>query len=352
MRKTVGILLVAILSVSVLLTGCLGSGTQPVDTPKEPSKAGQGSEQANGEKITIRLGTSTQVTMPGCMAAERFAEQITEKTNGRITVEFFPARQLGDEAELLQQLMEGTLETALISTSTFATYTPLLETLQLPFLLNSYEKEYKAVTSPEMMDIFDSLEELNVKPLSVFEYGIRHLANNKRPINSLDDLNGLKLRVVPSELIMSSINAIGGNPTPMAYGEVYTALQTNVIDGLEVNFTSIYSEKFYEVLKYVSEIGLWPFPSVMALNLDFYNSLSAEDQQLFKDVAKECLEYNMELFKEAEAKSRETILENGGEINKIADLQPFIEATSEIYDAHSAKDPLIKAFVDMAKELE
>lgn len=354
MKKRVSILLAMILSVSLLLTGCLGSGTQPrqpAAEEKAPASA-PADTNSNGDKITLKLGTSTQTSMPACAAAQRFAEEISKRTNGRITIEFYPARQLGDEAELLQQLMDGTLESALISTSTFSNYTPLLDTLQIPFLLNSYEKEYKAVNSPEMQAIFEGLEEFNVKPLSVLEYGIRHFANNVRPINTPEDVKGLKLRVVPSELILASVKAIGANPTPMAYGEVYTALQTKVIDGEEINLTSIYSEKHYEVLKHVSKIGLWPFPAVLAFNLDFYNKLSAEDQKLLADVAKECLDYNMEQFKEAEKTAEKTIVDSGATLNEVTDLKPFIDATSSIYETYAAKDPRIAAFIKMAQNLQ
>ncbi len=302
-------------------------------------------------QITVRMGASTQDTMPTTIAARKFCEEIARKTDGRITIDFYPARQLGDDTELAEQIMDGMLETAVVSTPIFSGYTPLLDSLQIPFLLNTYEKEYQALTSPEMQGIYKGLEEFNIKTLTIFENGIRHLANNVRPINAPADLKGLKLRVVPSNLILDAVTSIGGNPTPMAYGEVYTALQNKVVDGEEINLTSIASEKHYEVVKYVSKIGFWPFPGALMLNMEFYNGLSPEDQAMFQETADECLRYNMDVIAAAEAKSLELIAGANGEVNDITNLAPFIEATSHIRDEYAKKDPAIAAFIEMAKDL-
>lgn len=303
------------------------------------------------DKITVRMGTSTQTSMPACAAAEKFAKEIARKTDGRIIIDFFPARQLGDDTELAEQIMSGTLETALVSTPIFSGYTPLLDTLQVPFLLNTYEKEFKALNSKEIEAIYEGLEELGFKTLAIYEYGIRHLANNVRAVEKPEDLKGLKLRVVPSHIILAAITAMGGNPTPMAYGEVYTALQNKVVDGEEINFTSVASEKHYEVIKYMSRVGLWPFPGALVVNMDFYDKLSDGDKKIFHETAKECLQYNMDLLAAAEAKSVELINGAGGLVNEIKNPQPFIDATRNIRDEYAKKDPRMAAFIKMAEGL-
>lgn len=302
-------------------------------------------------EITVRMGASTQDSMPTTIAAKKFCEEIARKTDGRIVIDFYPARQLGDDTELAEQIMDGMLETAVVSTPIFSGYTPLLDSLQIPFLLGTYEKEYKALTSPEMQAIYAGLEEFNIKTLTVFENGIRHLANNVRPINKPEDLQGLKLRVVPSTLILDAVKSIGGNPTPMAYGEVYTALQNKVVDGEEINLTSIASEKHYEVVKYVSKIGFWPFPGALMINLEFFNSLSPEDQRIFQETADECLKYNHEVIAAAETRAMELIAGANGEVNEITDHAPFVEATRHIREQYAKKDPAIAAFIDMAEDL-
>jgi TRAP-type C4-dicarboxylate transport system substrate-binding protein len=137
----------------------------------------------------------------------------------------------------------------------------------------------------------------------------------------------------------------------MAYGEVYTALQNKVIDGCEINWPSIYSEKFYEQLDYTSEIGLFPFPGGYFVNLDFWKSLSPEDQAIFEKAAQKGMDENIKIMKDIETKARETSIKSGVAVNEVKDLTPFIEAVKPLYDSYSAKDPLMKNFIEMAKKL-
>lgn len=309
------------------------------------------SEANNNKTITLKLGHAAQTTHPFQIGAEKFAELVKEKSNGRIVIDIYPARQLGGDKELIEQVMNGTLDMGVISSPIFSNFTPLLDTLQLPFLLNTYDKELKAITSSEMKDILNALESLNMKGLAVYEGGMRHIANNVRQINKPEDLDGLKLRVVPSNLILEVMETLGANPTPMAYGEIYTGLQTNVINGEEINLTSIYSEKHYEVLEYVTVLGLFPFPGINVINLDRYNSLSDEDQKILSEAAWEAIPYVISQFTELESKATQTIKENGVKVNKIDDISAFKEKTKPIYDKYIEKDPLIKDFVEMAQQL-
>lgn len=341
MKRKSLVLLAAILIFSMLLTACSSNGQ-----PAGDAGGGQGT-------IVIKGGSDGAPTMPANMAAQALNAAVEEYSDGRIKIDFYETRQLGNSEELLEQVMNGTIQFCLTGSSTMSIYTPLLEVLQLPFLLNSYEKEFAAARTPEFEAITKAIEEkFNIKILGVYEYGIRHLANNRNPINTLEDLQGLKVRVVPSNLILDTMNLLGTNPTPMAYGEVYAALQNNVIDGLEINWTSIYSEKFYEQLQYTSEISLFPFPAIYAVNLDFWNSLSAEDQEIFLRAADEAMDENLKIMQEIETKAQEHALANGVEVNRIEDLESFVNAVQPLYDKYTTMDPLMKAFVDKALELE
>lgn len=308
-------------------------------------------EAADSKNIVIRMASAAHETMPATRAAQKFIDLVDEKSGGRIKINFFPSRQLGEDPEILEQLMNGTIEAASLVTTTFSPYSPLLEPLQLPFLLNNYEKLFKAATSKEMQGIFKDMEKIKIKILSLSEHGLRHLANNVRPILSVKDLNGLKLRVPPSDLLITSINMLGANPTPMEYGQIYTGLQNKVIDGLEINKTSIFSEKLFEVLRYFSEVGLWPFPAAIVLNLEFFEGLSPEDQKIFQDAANESLVFNMAILEQSEKNAMEVIEKSGMEISHISNIQPFREVTVEIYETYKSKHPLIKEFVLMAENL-
>lgn len=338
MKKKSIVLLIAVLILSLLLTACSSNKQSPSAEPGEKEE----------KTIVVKGGSDGAPTMPANMAVKTLHDAVQADSNGRIKIDFYESRQLGGSEELLEQVMNGTIQFCLTGTSTMSKYTPLLEVLQLPFLLNSYEKEFAAVRTPQFKAIADAIEkQFNIKILGIYEYGIRHIANNKRPINNLEDVKGLKLRVVPSNLILETMKLLGANPTPMAYGEVYTALQNNVIDGCEINWTSIYSEKFYEQLKYTSEIGLFPFPAIYAVNLDFWNTLSPEDQQIFINAAEKAMDENLKIMKEVEAKAKEISLNNGVAVNQVEDLTSFIQAVQPLYDEYKAKDPLMKDFVEM-----
>lgn len=302
--------------------------------------------------IVIKLGHSAQTSHTTHTSPVIFGELLEAKSQGRIKVEIYPARQLGGDVEIIEQVMNGTLEMLSSGTPFFGPFTPAFDVLQLPFLLNTYEKEQKAMSSPEFAALTKMFEPLNLKVIQMSELGMRHLANNIRPIKSIEDVKGLKLRAVPNPLILQTLSAIGANPIPMAYGEVYTALQTKVLDGEEINFTSIDSEKHYEVLKYSTEIGLFPFPGVIMMNLDFFNSLSPADQALVLECGREGMPRMFEIIRQADANSEAVMRKAGIEIFKIEDVSPFKERVGHLYDEYAKKDPAFEAFIQMAQKLE
>lgn len=338
MKKFLSILTILTL-VLTIFSGC-GGGV--VSSP----------EGDEGEPYILKLGHVTQVSHPFHIAAEEFANLVAEKSDGRVTVEIYPARALGDDRELLEQVMNGTLDMAVVSGPVFSAYTPVIDTLQMPFMLNTYEKELAAVQSPEMAELLATLEDFNIKGLGVFEGGMRHLASAKGPIETPDDLKGQKLRTTQSDLVMSVISALGGNPTPMAYGEVYTGLQTKVIDGEEINLTSISAEKHYEVLSDVSEVGLFPFPGIAIMNLGQFSNLPAEDQELIAEAAQEAMISVLNKLPEIDEQAKANILANSKVvIRSDVDTAPFQELVQPIYEEYATKNPVIKRFIEMAKGL-
>jgi tripartite ATP-independent transporter DctP family solute receptor len=347
MKRKLILFFTVIFILSLAIAGCSSQG----EADKEPAT---GSEESAEEEVIVMVGgTAAAPTMPPNVATKKWIEIVESETNGRIKIDFYEGRQLGDDAEMLEQAMNGTIEFCLTSSSMFSTYTPLLDVLQTPFLLNTYEKLFAAARTPEFKAICDAIEkDFNVKIIGLYENGIRHFSGNKTPINSVSDLKGQKIRVVPSNLILSTFEALGANPTPMAYGEVYSALQMNVIDGAEMNWTSIYSENFYEQLKYVSEIGLFPFPSVIAVNLDFWNTLSAEDQKILEQAADKAMDENLAIMKEIEENAIKVATQSGVQVNQVENVEEFIEAVQPIYEEYAAKDPLMEAFIEMGKTLE
>lgn len=342
MKKKIAIIITLALS---LVTGALATGCSSKNTSQQPK-----SEVQNG-KVVLKLAHAAQTTHPFNIGAEKFAELVDKKSNGNIKIEVYPSRQLGDDTAILQQVMGGTLDMGVISSPIFSKFTPLLDSLQLPFLLNSYDKELKAIKSPEMKAILDNLKTIDLKGLAVYEGGIRHIGNNKKPINTPEDLKGLKLRVVPSPLIIDTFKTLGANPTPMDYGEIYTGLQSNVIDGEEINLTSVYSEKHYEVLKYLTEVSIYPFPGINVMSSKVYESLSEENKKIIEEASWEAMDYVIEKIKPLEEEAMKTINAKV-KTNKLQDVNAFKEKVKPLYDTYTSKDPLIKNFVDMANKLQ
>lgn len=338
LKTTLSVLLIVCLAFS--LVACGGSSSNTGDTSSD-------------DQITITMGIEGGDELPDAIMGLKFKELIEEKSDGRITVTWYGNGQLGGDDELLQQVMNGSINSALISTSTFSDYTEALDVLQLPFLFKDYEAEKTALASDEAQALYGDVEELNVKILSVTEIGMRNFANNKRPIEKMSDLKGIKMRIVPSTLVARAAELVGMTVTPMSYSEIYTGLQQKIIDGEETNLITINLERHYEVLQYVSMINFYTFPSALTFNLDFYNSLSDEDKALFDECKNEAFNYSMAQTGQKEVESLQVINDAGLKVNEISKEAKveFQKAVESMYDEYAAKSENMAAFVKMAKGL-
>ncbi|GAB6179828.1 TRAP transporter substrate-binding protein [Desulfotomaculum defluvii] len=341
MKKKFLLLTVLMISLMLAVVGCGGGGTEKDATTGDSS-----------EPVTFKLGHVTQVTHPYNVAAESFKEKVEKETNGRIKIEIYPARQLGGDRDMLEQIQNGSLDMGFISSAVFSGFTPVLDGLQLPFLMGDYETLNKAVKSDESKALLDALKNINVKGLAFYDAGFRHFVTIKKPVETPADLKGLKLRIVESPLMLDIFNTLGTNPTPMAYGEIYSGLQTGVIDGIEMDLAAIWAEKSYEVAKNVSLASIFPFPTVNIINMDKWNSLSPEDQEIMQRVAWEVIDENHEFIKKADEESIANLKGAGVNITEIKDVTPFAEATKSVYEKYTSKDPLVKQFVDKVEAIK
>ena len=272
MKKRLSLLLAATLSASLLLSAC-GGGT---DTPAGDSTGTGGNDAAPaGETVQITFGSYGSSSMPPAMGWEDAIAYIEETSGGTIQIDFVPDGVLGGESDMMQQTMDGTIQCTESSASSLNLYTNLSEAFQLPFLITDYETEQAALSSDAAQAIYDQIaEDLGLKIIAFTENGMRHFANNVRPITCVDDLSGLKLRIAPSNMLTEAMQLLGAAPMTVGYNDVYSALQNGVVDGEEINITSIYALKHYEQLSYISEIGMYPYPAFVVFNLDFWNSLT------------------------------------------------------------------------------
>ncbi|MDA8235669.1 MAG: TRAP transporter substrate-binding protein [Clostridia bacterium] len=339
MKKKFLLLSTLIISLALLVVGCSG-GEKAAST-------------SDGQKsVTFKLGHVTQVSHPYHKAAEAFKAKVEKETNGRIKINIYPARQLGGDRDMLEQIQNGSLDMGFISSAVFSGFTPVLDGLQLPFLMQNYDVLGKAVKTDEAKALLDALKNINVKGLAFYDAGFRHFVTVENPVSSPQDLKGLKLRVVESPLMLDIFNTLGTSPTPMPYGEIYSALQTGVIDGLEMDLSAIWAEKHYEVAKNVSLSSHFSFPTVNIINMDKWNNLSKEDQEIMQKAAWEVIDENQAYIKQVDQECLNNIKKQNINVTEIKDLTPFIEATKPVYDKHTAKDPLVKQFVDKVQAIK
>ncbi|GAI05652.1 unnamed protein product, partial [marine sediment metagenome] len=188
-------------------------------------------------------------TKPYAIAGEYFAELVKEKTNGEVEIQVFPSSQLGNQRDLIEGLIFGTLDLTLTSTAVLGNFLPKIAIFDLPFLFRDVKHAYKALDSIGM-EIGKELEPKGIKLLAFFENGVRHLTNNVRPVRAPEDMKGLKIRVMEQKIYIEMMKALGANPTPMAFGELFTALQQGTVDGQENPVSHIWTKRFFEVQKY------------------------------------------------------------------------------------------------------
>lgn len=329
------------------------TGAAPEASTASTSSEAMNSGEAAAAEIKIVFGTPEVDGMPTDTMSHWVAEEINKRSEGRIYVELHNQSTLGGDTELVGQVMNGTIPMVGLSISALSQYTDLFECTQLPFLLDNYEKEKAAFDSEEYAALVEAVESsLNLKFLGSAENGMRHFATKNKQINTMEDLKGLKLRVMTSNVIQETITGLGANVTTMAYNEVYTGLQNGVIDGEEINITSAAFQKHYEVIKYINNMGLYPFPAVYVVNGDYWNKLSAEDQQLIEEVFAEGHDKAFDEFLPNIEENCVKICKDGGvTFNDIEDITPFVDTVTGLYDEYAAKDEKIAAFIEMAKKL-
>ncbi len=254
-------------------------------------------------------------------AMEIFKEEIESLTDGEITVQNFPAMQLGGASENVDQVRSGAIFAVFTSIAYFTRSVPELEAVSLPFLFDSREQAF-AVMDGEVGDVMDAalLEEGFVN-LGYMELGFRHVTNSARPITSLEDFEGLDIRLQPNEVHLDSFRAIGANPQPLDISELYSALQQGVLDGQENPYNIIYTRRFFEVQDYLSDSGhFFDFINVVA-NADAFEALSPEHQEAVRTAMRSAVEWQREEAAKLDLDFRQKLVEEGMQYDPLPDAE-------------------------------
>ena len=307
---------------------------------------------ANAAEVTLRLGTAVFESHPAHDGAVKFRDNVRRLTNGAVEVQIFPARQLGDIKELVEGVQFGTVDISITTSSAVADLAPGVEALQLPWLIDSYSHLARLAQTPEAVALTAPLEKYGVICLAILEGGEHHFLSNRK-IATMDDFKGLKTRVFPVRLHLDVWRAIGVNPTPMAYGAIYSALETRTLDAVDINISSIFAEKYYEVAKKVTMTGQFFWPEVLLINKKRLEGLKPEYQAAIKQAAKEAIEPQIMAAEASEVKDREELVKLGVTFDEVSPAMKaeMRKAVQPIYQTYTAKDPLIPPFVAAAERL-
>jgi len=286
-------------------------------------------------EITIRVGSIVSDAHVDMIAMrEVFVPEVEEGSNGRIRVELFPNAQLGGDRELTEAVQLGTLHMAIPASSPLAGFERRIQVLDLPYLFTSREAAFEALDGELGQKLNEFLMEAGFWNLGFQENGIRHVTNNRSPIRSPDDLRGLRIRTMENPMHLAYFRELGANPTPMSWGELYTALQQGVVDAQENPYVMIYDGRFYEVQRYVSETGHFFSAKLLIANRRFIENLPEDLRDVVIQAGQNFSLAQRRLSAERESEFKARLIENGMQHNTLTDeeLAPFIAAAARVYE--------------------
>ncbi len=313
---------------STATTTAASDGTQAAETKAEA--------ETSGESIVLTLNHDGAVDHPYNYGCEKFAELVSEKTGGAITVEVYPSSQIASGTKAVEFVQMQTLDMDLAATTSLINFAPIIGTLDMPFLFDNKDEVFKILDGPIGDEFEAAAENSGIKILSWFDNGFKNVSNSVHPIAGIDDYKGLKIRTSESEVYLKLYEALGAVPTAMAVGEVYTAIQTGVVDGQDNTTANFVKNKYAEVQKYFSVTNHIYTAEPLVINLNKFNSLTEDQQKALLEAAQEAAAYERELSIAAEESDLQTIRDAGIEVTVVTDKAPLIEAAQTVYDAYEA----------------
>ncbi|WP_051261454.1 DctP family TRAP transporter solute-binding subunit [Desulfovibrio inopinatus] len=285
---------------------------------------------AHAEKVVLKLGHIAEPVHPYGQGAEKFAQLVAEKSNGEMEVQVFPSSQLGGQKDLIEGLIFGTVDMALVGTAVLGQFQPQISIFDLPFLFQDRDHAYISLDTVGM-EIGKDLEPKGIKLLGYMENGIRHVTNNVRPVKTPADMDGLKIRVMTNKTYVEMMKALGASPTPMAFGELYSAMQQGTVDGQENPSAHIWTKRFFEVQKYASKTAHAYSPEPLVISMITWNRLNEKQQAVLTEAAKEAVAWQRALSEKMDREYWDKIIATGKMEVIEVDRDQFAEATKPVY---------------------
>ncbi|WP_335964422.1 TRAP transporter substrate-binding protein [Galbibacter sp. PAP.153] len=282
---------------------------------------------------TIRLAHGLDVNHSVHKAMLEMAKNLEEASGGKLTIKIYPNQQLGSERECLELLQIGSLDMTKVSVGVMENFAPKMKVLGLPFLFRNKEHSFNVLDGPIGKQLLNEGEKYWLKGLCYYDAGSRSFYTKDRPVKNPEDLKGMKIRVMESATAMDMVRSLGGSPTPISWGELYTSLQQGVVDGAENNPPSFYLSRHYEVCKYYSLDEHTVLPDVLVVGTHFWNSLTEQEQKWLQEAADKSVKYQRKLWAKSEKEALDAVKEAGVEIihpNK----EPFAKEVQSVYNSY------------------
>ena len=292
-------------------------------------------------KRTIKLAHSLDVNHSVHKAMVKMAEDLSQRSGGKMAIDIYPSQQLGTERECLELLQIGSLDMTKVSVGVMENFAPKMKVFGLPFLFRDRQHSFNVLDGPIGKELLDEGEKFWLKGLGYYDAGSRSFYTKDKPINSPEDLSGLKIRVMESITAMDMVRSLGGAPTPISWGELYTSLQQGVVDGAENNPPSFYLSRHYEVCKYYSLDEHTVLPDVLIIGTHIWNKLSNQEQKWLQEAVNASVIYQRKLWADAENESLEKVREAGVKIIK-PNKELFSKKVDVLYEAYKDNKEVYK----------
>jgi tripartite ATP-independent transporter DctP family solute receptor len=301
------------------------------------------------QKLVMKASDVHPAGYPTVVAVEDMGKKLEKATNGRLSIQMYPSMQLGGEKEAIEQAQVGAIQFARVSVGALGPVIDELNVFSMPYLFRDTKHMQKVIDGPigqELMDKVTNNPKAGIVALAWMDAGARSLYDTKKPIKSLDDLKGMKFRVMGNPMFVDMMNALGGNGVSMGYDQVFNALQTGVVDGAENNMPSFVFDNHYQVAKFYTFDEHLIIPEMVVFSKKTWDTLSKEDQALLIKFGKEAQAEERVLWEKYEKEALDKAKAAGITINEIADKKAFQDAVKPVWDKYGPK------YADMIKRVQ
>lgn len=281
------------------------------------------SPAAQSGPVVLKLGTETALDTPETRGSQKLADLVKEKSNGTLVIEVYENARLGTMKERGEGMRMGSVDMGTSSVGFLASYVPLLGIFDLPYIYRDKAHELRVFDSEIGREVDKKLQAQGLRVICYFDAGVRHITNNRQPIRTPTDLQGLRIRVPQTEASIEGFKALGALPTPLAFGEVYLALKQNVVEGQENPLSLVLHNRFYEVQKYLSLTGHQAFIQVLTISEKRWQQLTPQHQLTLLESAREAEKYQRQLEAAAENAVLQDLKVRGVLVNSVENLDLF-----------------------------